>query len=172
MKSSLTIFSIATFIMLFVSCAPSDENRISLSRNTIQEKIETNFPIEKNILVAMLTLDSPDIYFKDTMIGLKMNVAGNYLQQETNGAISFLAVPEYHKGKFYLSQFKIDEINFADIKISNDHEFVKIIEELISQNLKNIPIYELDENNFKESLAKLFLKRVEVENNELVFVLK
>jgi hypothetical protein len=71
--------------------------------------VAKKFPYKKNAVIAKIDLNSPQIYFKETNIGLKLKYYGNFLDKEINGYFDFSGEIYYKpakKGRFIFTILK------------------------------------------------------------------
>lgn len=161
-----------SFVLCLTFSCTSNEKKILVPSNIISERLRKIFPIEKKLLIGQLVLENPNVYFKENMLGIEMDVIGSILKSELKGKVSFLANPFYEDGKFFLKNFKFDDLQFEKNEIDKQNDLVGFIEGMISSQLYKFPIYELNKADFKESLASIFLERVEIDSSNLVFIIK
>lgn len=161
------------FIFIIFTACGTFEKEIEIPRDEIQEMVDAKFPYDKNVILARLTLESPNIYFVEKNVGMKLNYSGKFIEKEINGTINFNGQIYYkpEKGAFYLNEFNIVEIIVDDANFSQKENLQKTVTQIIDNYLDDYPVYTLKPENFKQKLAKLFLKDVFVRNENLVVVI-
>jgi len=135
--------------------------------------LDKKFPIDKNAVIARLTLDSPSVYFKKKNIGMKLHYYGNFLNKEITGCADFNGHLSYKrdKGAFYLTDFNIADIAVNDANFSNKEKLRAVVLKILNNYLDDYPVYRLDQKDFKHNLAKLMLKNLNIVGESLVITL-
>lgn len=171
MKKSLILpFFIAALI---TTGCNSFQKTIIIPRATLQNLIDKKFPVDGNLIVASFTLDTPSIYFRDQKIGMKMKYSGNFLADEikgyldVNGSIMY----KHGKGAFYLTDFNIEELEVNGLNLSNEKKIKAIVQNIANNCLEEYPLYQLDQKNFRQKIAKIFLKELTIKGETLVIKL-
>lgn len=158
-------------IFAFSSCAFQKE--IIIPRAKIQELVSKKFPYDRNVLIARLSVQAPEVYFKEKRIGVKLSYYGNFLGEEIKGSADFNGniIYKSQTGAFYLSDFIISDIAFNEHNFSGKDKLQKLIDSIISNYLNDFPIYRLNRDDFKQNLARLLIKDVFVRNDDVIIVL-
>jgi predicted RecB family nuclease len=92
---------------------------------------------------------------------LKQNVEGDV---DLNGALSYK--PE--EGAFYLKDVEIVDLTGNDHSLSSHPQLRSTLQKVIIRVLDSMPVYHLRQDDFKQQLAKLFLKNVRVKDETLI----
>lgn len=166
------LYLLLLLISLISGCGKF-EKWINIPKDQIQQAINKKFPYDKNLVIARFKLDSPEIYFKETKIGLKLKYYGNFLNKELEGLVDFNGELIYNqeKGAFYLRNFEIIEISVNESNFSSKDKLKKTILNLLNNYLDDYPVYKLKQSDFKQSIAKLFLKNIVVQDAGLSILL-
>jgi hypothetical protein len=167
------IVLVALVFPAFVINCGRFQKDIQIPKTTIQEMVDKKFPFDKNVVIARLTLDSPAVYFKDKNIGMKLNYYGNFLNKEIKGGIDFNGKITYRQkqGAFYLTDFNIVTITVSDANFSNEEKLKTTILKITNNYLDDYPVYRLDQTDFKQNIAKLLLRDLKIEGEELVITM-
>jgi hypothetical protein len=149
------------------------QKEIVISKAEIQEILDKNFPIEKNLGFAKINLESPSVYFENENIGIRLNYSGSIFKKSASGAVDMNSQIIYRqdKGAFYLSNFNIDEIAINDASFADKEKIKTTVSNVLSYYLDDYPIYTLKQRDFKQNLAKLLLKDVRVQGDALVLTM-
>jgi len=165
------------FTMLFLALCSKFQKNIIISKATIQETLEQKFPVDKNAVVARLTLLDPVVYFKENFkegfktdkanIGLRLKYTGNFLEKEVSGNVDCNGFIIYKKGKFYLADFEIVEFSVDEKEFSSGGKLEKIIVKIVRNYIDSYPVYTLKQSDFKQNIARLLLKDITVSGENL-----
>ena len=171
-KTKTAILGLLLSILYLNGCEKFQKD-IIIPQTKIQEMVDHKFPFDKNIVIARLTLDSPSVYFKNENIGMKLNYFGNFLNKEVKGVVDFNGQLIYKKdkGAFYLSQFEIVEISINENNYSDMEKLKSSISNITTNYLDDYPVYRLNQKDFKQSLALLFLKEIKVNSSSLIITM-
>ena len=153
---------------------------VRISEETIKAKMAEKMPLSKTYLfVFQVTLDNPrvDLTNGSERINAGMDVVLNIkLTKEKkpfggsvdiSGGIRYL--PE--EGQFYLTDPKIEDLSIQGVPEKYSAKARKVLEKALSEYYQQHPIYQLKSKDIKQAAAKLVLKKVMVENEELVVFL-
>lgn len=149
------------------------EKEILVSKDQIQSAIDKKFPYDKNLVVVRLTLDSAQIYFKETNIGVSLAYYGNFLRKEISGRVDFNGEIYYRpkKGAFYLREFEIVEFSVNQNDFSNSEKLQATVLKMLKNYLDDYPVYTLRRSDFKQNMARMVLKEVYVVGDNLAIKL-
>lgn len=170
MKNSVVWLSV--FAILFITGC-DNYRTITISRSTLQKHIDKKFPVDKNILIARLTLDTPDVYFTNNNIGIKLKYKGTFLTEEIKGYLDVNGRIAYNQGKgaFYLTDINIEKLDVNGLSFSDNNKAIDVIQNIADNCLKEFPVYQLNQKNFRQKIAKIFLKELTIKDEELVIKL-
>ena len=159
-------------LMVFTGCK-GVEKEISIPESTIQKMIEKRFPIEKHSFATNIRLFSPKVFFQDNNIGLSLQYSASLLKDEIGGNMSFKCKPVYkpESAAFYLSDFVMTEITVNNETRLEKDKLMGLISSIMNNIFKDHPLYKLNPDDYKQSLAKMVLKNVTVRGNDLVLLL-
>jgi hypothetical protein len=166
----MQFFTAVFFALSLSGAACGFQKDITVSRNEIQNKVDLKFPIEKDVIIAKANLKYPEIYFKGNQIGMKLQYTGRFLKKPAEGQIDFHGPLIYkpEKGSFYFSRLEVVNFTVNKESLSNREKLQGIIESILNEFIGDIPVHRLNQRDFKERLAKLLLKKVRVENENLI----
>ena len=157
------------FIIVFVGCEKFQKD-IVIPRAKIQEGVEKSFPYTKNAILAKITLNDPRIYFKGEKLGVKILYVAESLGKKSIGFADFNGSVWYNqeKGAFYMSGFNLIEVTANESALSNKKGIKKAIESVANNYLEKFPVYRLKQSDYKQNLAKLLLKGLRIEGENLI----
>jgi hypothetical protein len=149
------------------------EKEVLIPREKLQDMIDKKFPYQKNAVIAKIGLDTPLVYFREENVGLRINYSAQLLDKKVSGDIDFNGRIYYRqeKGAFYLKDFDIVDIEVDDSNFSDEKKIKSVLSEILNNYLKDYPVYRLDQKDFKQNLAKLLLKSVDIKGDNLSLVL-
>ena len=164
------LFLLSVIAVLFVNGCGHFNKTITIPRATIQGLIDKKFPIDKNLLIARFTIETPSVYFKDQNIGIKMNYKGNFLADEIKGYLDVNVRITYKQDKaaFYLTDMNIEEFEVNGLNFSNVEKIKNVMQNIANNCLEKYPVYQLNQKNFSEKIAKIFLKELTIKEETIV----
>ncbi len=139
----------------------------------LQKKIEKQFPIARKGALAKIELRHPSVFLdKDTQrIGLRVDMKiAPPIGKKYSGQMEFDAGVEYRpeQGEFFLVDSRVRHLQLDEVPQIYQDMARSLTNETLKRYLEELPIYKLDESDFKESLAKLVLKSVAIKDGRLV----
>jgi hypothetical protein len=174
MKTLETTWLRMTLLALVLSTAACGYQKdVTVSREKIQGLLEQKFPIEKDAVLAKLKLNSPKVYFQGSDIGMKLQYESSLLGKSVAGEVSFHGAPVYkpEEGAFYLSSLTIVEFTVDEHNLSDKEKFRAKVSSVLDAVIPRVPLYRLKQEDFKHQLAKLLLKRIRVEGENLILTM-
>ena len=145
---------------------------IDITQEQIQAQLTPKFPIQKNILLANITLSDPKVTLKESSdrVFIGANVAVTVpTQPKASGATTLSGKVVYapEQGAFVLSDMRVEELKVPGVSSQILEKASALISEVGAQVLNRFPIYTLDPNDRTQKLAKSVLKSVNVVNGKL-----
>ena len=152
---------------------------INIPQMQIQEKIETEFPLEKDLVFLTAQLKNPNINLDqttervtlslDTAVRLKPGI----INGELPGMVSLSSGISYEAevGTIYLDDIKIEQIDLEPLPQQAIGKVTDIVNALSSDVIESVPIHTLDDNKVKQRGVKWILKDVAIADQELVVTL-
>ena len=175
MKTSV-VFLILTTPLLVTSfgCRPIPR-QVRLSKSRIEKIINRNYPLTRKNALGKITLHSPTVYFtQNNRIGTVVAYRGTFMGISLQGSVNFNGTVYYNKNNFsfYLAKIEILDISINNSQFSNRSNFSKFILDIVSHVVEKYPMYRLDPNDFRQNLAKIYLKEVRIKGERLVLILE
>ena len=152
---------------------------INISQVQIQSKIETEFPLEKDLLFLKAQLKNPVIDLDqntervtldiDTEVHLKPSV----VSVELPGMVSLSSGISYasEMGTIYLDDIKIERIELEPLPKPAIDKVTDIVNAISIDVIESVPIYTLKADKFEQRSIKWILKDVAIADQELVVTL-
>jgi hypothetical protein len=150
-----------------------NQKDVAVPREKIQGLLEQKFPIDKDVLLAKLTLRSPKVYFQGNDLGMRLQYAASLLGKVVAGQVAFHGAPVYRpeEGAFYLSSLTIAEFSVDEHNLSNKEKLREKVSVMLDAVMPHVPLYRLKQEDFKHLLAKLLLKKIRVEGENLILTM-
>jgi hypothetical protein len=173
MKIKSILLALIPIMLVYLNSCKDGQKEIVIPKSKIQDAINKDFPINEDVVVSSITIDTPLVYFADTNVGLKSKYNGYFLKKDVSGIVDFNGQVTYNEdeGAFYLSNFNLVNFTVNDADLSNQEELRSLIETVINKYLGHYPIYKLDPSKYKEKLAGMLIKDVKVEDDKLILLL-
>jgi len=157
-----------------------NEYIIRINETQIREKLQSKLPLTKRyFLIVELTLDNPRVSLKNgssrVYAGLDaiLNIKINQHPEPLGGTIDISSGVRYitETGEFFLADLKIESLQIQGIPEKFQSKVNQAISVALTEYLQKNPIYTLKRTDLKKATVRAVLKRVSVENRELVIVL-
>lgn len=158
-------------ISLF-SCSDA-EYQVILSEEQINRRIAGQFPYAQNIVVASIELVNPLIEFVPNGMELKMDYSGHLLSTPITGAVLMTGHLKYDResGNIYLNNFEIQDIVANSNQYDDSARIISTINKVLGTYLETFPVYRISSDDIQQSLVKLFLKEVKMEQDQCILIL-
>ena len=181
MKKSIILLGIIAFIvsiLIAVFVFPR-QLVINIPQMQIQEKIEAEFPLEKDLIFLTAQLKHPIIDLDQTTERVTLNLDTavrlnpGIVNGELLGMVSLSSGISYEseKGTIYLDDIRIEQIDLDPLPQQSIGKVTDIVNALSSDVIESVPIYTLDSDKFKQRSVKWVLKDVAIADQELVVTL-
>lgn len=170
---SLANILLVVFTIFAVSGCHKMNRTISIRKSHVQNMIEKKFPIEKSMILAKIKLDSPSVYFSEEHLGMKLHYSADLLNQHISGMIDFTGKLVYKQENttFYFSDIDIREITLNGEKLSENNKLNGMIATMTSKYFNDLPLYRLDQKNFRQNIARFFLREIKIKDDRLVIIM-
>lgn len=163
----------AILLACLVSSCATFRREVHLSQAQLQEKVEKAFPVERRQAFVEMTFRHPQVLLAGSgdRIGLALNVQvdvpGMGVLQGRMGADGGLAY-RADRGEIIIVDARLTELDVAGLPKRYSKALSKVAARVAQRYFAEVPVHRLDQNDFKESLARLVLKSVEVRDGEVV----
>ena len=152
---------------------------INISQVHIQEKIETEFPIEKDLIFLKTQLKNPliDLDENSERVTLSLDSIVQFnpgvVSVDLPGMVSLSSGISYvsEKGTIYLDDIRIERIDLAPLPEQAIEKVTSIVNAISTDVIESVPIYTLNSNKFEQRSIKWVLKDVAIADQELVVTL-
>ena len=173
-KLVVLIFS---FLVLFFSgCASGlgfspNGYTMAISPSMLTSSIQKQFPQKKKFDYGSVELRDPDLGFVKGSDELNVGIAfglSNPLIPTQNGSVKLSGGIDFDpkSGQFFLKDPKINELKFNNSSLTSllPSDVKSILKVVVSEILKQTPIYKLDKNSF----TGMLVKDVKIDNGKLL----
>ena len=159
------------------SCSSAGPFRKQLvfEREQLQKKVAAKFPLKKKESLASVTFSNPSVLLAAgaERLGIGMDVKISMLGgKKITGSVEVDGDLQYDpkRGEFAVVDARVKQLDLDQVAAKKASKLEAVVDEVAKRYLSNIPVFTLDQGDFKQSLAKLLLKSVEVEDGRVVVV--
>jgi hypothetical protein len=99
-----------------------------------------------------------------------MNYKGNFLADEIKGCLDVNGRIAYRQEKaaFYLTDINIEELEVNGLNLSDVKNIKNVMQNIANNCLEKYPVYQLNQKEFGQKMAKIFLKKLTIKEETLV----
>lgn len=153
---------------------------IKITERQIQEKLQQTLPLKKSYLFIFgVTLDSPRIELingsdrinagLDIILNVQLGSENKPLcgSVDVSGGVRYVS----NDGGFYLTDPVVEQLTIRGLPKEYTQRATKVIETVLTEYYSMHPVYKLKAGDIKQVATKLVLRKVIIENQELVVTL-
>ena len=157
---------------LVSSCA-TFRREVHLSQAQLQEKVEKAFPIERRLAFVEMTFRHPQILLAagGDRIGLALDVQVDvpgvgvlHGRMGADGGLAYRA----DRGEIIIVDARVNELDVTGLPKRYSKALREVAARVAQKYFAEVPVYRLDQSDFKQSLARLVLTSVVVRDGEVV----
>ncbi|MBU2883364.1 DUF1439 domain-containing protein [Psychrosphaera sp. B3R10] len=139
----------------------------TIQQSEIQQKLDQMMPLERTKYFVKVKISDPKIALKSGQDALYIEAtitASGPGGLGGSGLVGVTGDVEYRtkEGAFYLQNPKVAKLAFNDVPTAIQPKIKKSVEKLVAKALKKYPIYQLDDTDMKQKLAKSTIKSIKV----------
>jgi hypothetical protein len=173
---AMLIIAVMVLSSLFSGCTSALQKELRLTRQQLQEKVEQIFPIEQRQAFVHMVFSKPQILLADSgeRIGLALHVEASMPgmgvmqgQMELDGGLEYRA----KKDEIAITDTRLITLDIEGLSAGSSKSLQTLAAGVVKKYLAEVPIYRLDQDDFKQSLTRLMLKSVAVREGEVVATL-
>ncbi len=170
----MSLLATAAFSM---HAALAEQRVILVDAQALTHELATRFPQRRCLAgVACVTLVSPQVRMLDDSPLLYVEALARSTlgaQKLPEGLIEVGARPRFDaaSGQFFLDQPVLTRFEFPGVSRESVGTVSALLQPLVAETLARTPVWELDENDPQQALARLLLRDVDVRNGKLNLVL-
>jgi len=173
---SIIFIKLFTLLTLLSFNVNADPYMLTITKEVLQEQIDSAIPIEKTNFMGKALIDNPSLELNgrlnkiefwvdfDAVILKKINKVGT-------SKISANLIYNHSLGAFYLQDPVIEELNIDNVKEKHIPIYKKLIHVVLKSSLKKHPVYKFDLEDHQQKFAKASLKSVAIVDDALVVVM-
>jgi hypothetical protein len=168
MRRLFTAAVLALPILMQVACGTTKE--ITVQRLDVQNALAPSFPMDKDAVVAKAQLKSPEVYFQDGGLGVKLHYTGRYMKRLAEGQIEFRGPLTYKpdRGAFFMEKVAVVDFTVNRENQANKTALQAILEHFVTEFAAETPVYRLDQKEFATNLSKLLVKSLRTWRNGMI----
>ena len=146
---------------------------IVFTQADLQSKVEKSFPVKKKKKLVKVELSNPDILLAagSERIGMRLDIAAGLPgmgtvtgSAEADGDLVYRS----EEGKIAITNSKLRQLDIGEIPSAYRKTVEAVAASLTRMYLSDVTIYTLNQDEFKESLAKLILRTIAIEDGRVV----
>jgi hypothetical protein len=166
----IQILCIVIFIIL--SCNTINIE-IEITQTEIENKLCEYYPVKLDALFANIDLSKPYIKLLEDKINIIQKFTININEDKIEGNVNIDTNLKYDntKKQFYFYDFIILDFSQNIIQIENKETILTIINTIIIPYLEKIPIYELNQKDFTENIARYTLKEIRIKKDKIFVII-
>jgi hypothetical protein len=143
------------------------------SREELQAKLSGQFPLTKKKRPMKFRFSEPELLLAANSQRIGMRLA---VEASVPGVTSFAGVMEadgeleYHPetGRFTIARGRLVDLELEGMPKQQMKLFEEMAQAVVTKQLSSLTVYQLDQEDFKQSLAKLVLKSVQVRDGAII----
>ncbi len=169
--------SLKAIILLTFSLVAFDTMAIGytlkLSEAELQERVSAMMPLEKKQLFLTVVISDPQIsLLPDTdQVGVFLNVdaiIASGLKGSGRGRVIGSLFYDKSLGAFFLKDPVLDSLQIDRIPAQLNQQIAKVSQAMIASTLASYPLYTLNDNDFKQKMAKSLIESIDVQDQQLL----
>lgn len=156
----------------------AQQRRLSFSSEQLTRHLQRTLPSEQCLFgkLACMHLQNPQVSMKAEDQRLFIRFDARFSVQGENlgqGAATVAGVPRYEAGKgaFFVNSPELLKLELPGIPAYQTSIAAQLVSELLAGEISQQPVWTLDESDPQQALARLTLRRVQVENGKLVLIM-
>ncbi|GAA6136128.1 hypothetical protein NBRC116188_29180 [Oceaniserpentilla sp. 4NH20-0058] len=171
-KNSVLKIWLLVLICSVPSFALGFTQTLVFTEEELQTQLNQVTPLQKQTLFANIVMTDANINLLESANQLEVTAfldvtALGGMHGTGNVTIRGSLVYKSEKGAFYLSRPRITQLHIDKINPDVVEQIQPLVQDLLAQSLQRQPIYQLDDQDMRQSLIKTTLKNVEISNNQV-----
>lgn len=171
---------VALLIAIYFLFLRGELIELRFSREDIKERIEKKLPFQKDgphfyTLIKNVRIDFPEQSTR-IRVGFDLEISGKKLLKGIllNGSIDLDSSIRYEESsaQFFLDDAQLLELKMDKISSTFSKKIIKGINKSVIEYVYTIPIYRLKESDVKNQLTRAFLKKIRIDQGQLIVVIK
>lgn len=159
-------------LMLIISIQVQAKD-IRFSRDELQQTIASYMPYSQQQSILQLTISQPDLSLIASEQRLQIRAhlqVGTVIGGNGQGWVTLDGKLRYRSNdySFYVDDLRILDLDIDGLPPEFKPQVMRFTQELISPLMAEQPVYTLQENSMHESLAKMMLRSITIQDNYVV----
>ncbi|KUJ84279.1 DUF1439 domain-containing protein [Microbulbifer flavimaris] len=182
MKAFLATLCIALLLLAVVGYLfySNREHQLRIPEEQLQQRLQQRMPQTRTYLrVFDVTLDNPRVQLREESgrIGAGMDILvelrSTGKRREYRGKLDVAGLVRYDasSGRFYLSEAEIEQLELGSLEGKTLERVRAVLQLALQEYFALQPLYELKPGDIRQRAARMVLRRVEVQGDELVITL-
>lgn len=169
----MMIVRLCCLVLMLGLSACAHALKYEMTQQELQDKVEKSFPLRKETSLAVMVFSSPKVILKpeSNRLGLAMSlqaeVQGQVIAKGTgmvDGEVEYVPA----SGEFRLRNPKVSDLLVDGMTPAMSAILQGMMSDALIRAMPVIVVYKLDEKEFRQSMAKQFLKGVRVDKGKIV----
>jgi len=153
---------------------------VRIPESQIQQKMADKLPLSKSyFFIFRVELSNPRVELTNGServhagLDIVLNIKLGSEEKPLGGSLDVSGCIKYEskEGQFYLTDPRIEDLSIQGIPKKHISKATQVLEKALADYYSSHPIYKLKAGDVKQAAAKLVLKNVMVENQELLITL-
>ncbi|WP_237065722.1 DUF1439 domain-containing protein [Microbulbifer guangxiensis] len=182
MKTGLVTLCIALLLLAAVGYLfyANREHQIRIPEARLQQRFEQRLPLTKTYLkIFDVTLENPRVQLQEETgrIGAGMDIQVELRTpnktRQIQGTVDMTGLVRYEAGSgtFYLNEPRIERLELGNLEEPTLERVRTLIQRALEEYFSLQPLYELKPGDIRQRAARMVLRKVEVQGDELVITL-
>lgn len=172
-KSMFRILLCAT-LLLITQSALAFSYTLEISEKELQQRAEAMMPLERSQYFITVRLSNPKLELlpNNNRIGISSNISANIpggFKGKGHATITGSLRYDSQRGAFYLDKPVIEKLHIDKLPKQYLPQIKGIAQKALSKSLTSKPLYQLNDKDLRQKLAKSMLKKISIKN-KILFV--
>lgn len=155
----------------------SDTFEVRIPEQQIRQKLAEKLPLQKTYLYLFeLTLENPRVDLLEDSgriaagLDIRVRIKGGGEDRVLRGTVDASGSLRYAaaEGQFYLAEPEIEKLSVSGLPEKRTAQIRSVIETALGEYYAEHPVYRLNTDDIKQATAKMVLKNVSVDGDDLV----
>lgn len=167
---------VVAVLALAAVCVRKPEVVLTMSRDDVQQRVSSKFPIEQKAFLLRAVYSDPVVRLEPTSkrIGLSLTATVSFLEGRVargriEGDMSVRYDPD--QAALFFDDARFSRLHIEGVSESVLQQVLPLANTLLHERLDRIPVYRLNANDLRHDVARGLLKEVDVQDGHVRFVL-
>lgn len=163
-------------LMAFFSL-PLGATTLEFTQAELQDRVSPQFPMQRNLLGTTLSFSDPVVVLSETenRIGIELTVhvaLGDNVQGKGRGYADGTLIYKPDTAQLVLKEPRLRKLHVDGIADNYQDRVRETIDWVMRSSLTEIAVYQLNDKDLREKMAKRVLKSMEVKQGKLIVELE